>query len=136
MMRLVGAGAFQLFSYLATALAVAHVLRPSDETSWIVALAVALAVEAALFALKESLFDPKASSAVGIVGLLLDTLVNAGGIMLYAGAILTLSGLAAILGIAGVDLADPETQLVAGGIVSGLLGLLLAIAPHWLWRRR
>jgi hypothetical protein len=123
----------QGMSYATTLSAVAYVMRPQVERDWGIAIAIALAVEILFAMMKETLFGNIGHPA-GWVGLLLDGLTNTGGILPWAGRLLTFGPIALILGVFRVDVSDPTTRMIGGAILSIIFGFILSIVPHWLWR--
>ena len=125
----------QVLSYLTTLGAAAHVLRPTDETMWAVTAGVALAFEILFMGMKETLFDgDDENNAIGWLGFGLDAVVNTGGALTFAGRILTFGPLAFMLGLFGVNVADPVSNLIGAFIISLVAGIALSVAPHPLWR--
>jgi hypothetical protein len=132
MIRKLGAIITQVMSYLTTLSAVAHVMRPHTETAWAITAGTALAVEIALIAMKETLFS--GGAGVGWTGFIIDGLINAGGILPWASRLLTFAPIALILGLIAVDTTDPMVALLGGAVIGLILGFVLSIAPHRLWR--
>lgn len=136
---MLGAIIAQLFSYAATLSLAYHVMpsRPSDPLTWLATAGLASALEALFIYMKEGLFKAGIEKKfTGGIGLIIDGFINAGGILPFAPRILTFAPIALILGVLGVNLAEPLTMLIAGVILSGVFGFLLSILPHWLWPRR
>jgi hypothetical protein len=136
---MLGAIIAQLFSLAATFSLVYHArpTPPSSPLDWGSAIALAVALEILFIYMKEGLFRAGiAKKVAGAFGLAFDGAINTGGVLPFASRILTFAPVALILGVFGVNLADPLTLLIAGAILSFVLGFLLSILPHWLWPRR
>lgn len=123
------------FSYATTFLATQHLLRPGDDpTVLAITGALALAVEAVLYGLKEAWFGR--SKAAGAVGFTIDGLVNTGGALTFAGRILTFGPIALTLGFIGLPVTDPTISLIGTVVLSVALGFALSILPHLMKKRR
>lgn len=100
--------------------------------------------ELLLFAMKSALWNSTVDDdGVGWAGVIIDAVLNAGGILPRADTFLTFPPLAAALSVAGVRVADlapvatlPDgTGVSAAGLIAALLGgILLSAAPHRMWR--
>lgn len=124
-----------LFSYATTFLAARHIMRPGDDpTMLFIVASLALAVEAALYGLKECWF--KKSKAAGAVGFAIDGLVNTGGALTFAGRLLTFGPVALMLGFIGFPVTDPTVSLVGSVVISLILGFALSIVPHLMGPKR
>lgn len=133
--RRLGAIITQIFSYLTTLSAVGHVMRPATETAWALTAGTALAIEIVLIVMKETIFDGNgANDVIGWLGFLIDALINTGGALPWAARLLTFGPIALILGLFAIDTNDPTTALIGGAVISLILGIVLSIAPHRLWR--
>lgn len=138
------------FSYLTTLWAVQWVWPSGD---LVLQSLVAYLLEFLLFTMKGALWNTKAGDdGVGYAGVGIDTLINAGGILPRAAAVLSFPPVAVVLALFGALLGAqrlmffglPLTTLTAGGetfavTLSGLLvaiggGILLSAAPHRIWR--
>jgi hypothetical protein len=133
MARIIGSLIAHAFSYLATLAFVAYILKPTDGPSWAGTVAAALAVEAFGYALKELLWKHSLADPLGWVGVAFDGIINTGGILPYAPRVLTFGPISLSLGFIGVNIGDPLTAVAASGVISLVAGVLLSIAPHWLW---
>lgn len=136
---MIGAIIAQAFSFAATLSLVFHArpAPPSAPLDWIGTILIALALEVLFIFMKEGLFRNGIGKKVaGAAGLLLDGIINSGGVMPFSARILTFGPIALILGVGGVNLANPLHLLVAGVVFSVIVGFLLSILPHWLWPRR
>jgi hypothetical protein len=110
-------------------------MRPGDDpTALAVVAALALAVEAALYGLKEAWFGK--SRAAGAVGFTIDGIINTGGALTFAGRILTFSPIALMLGFIGLSVTDPTVSLFGTVLISAALGFGLSILPHLMRTRR
>lgn len=106
--------------------------KPAQRT---LALGIAIGVEVLLVLMKRCLFDGShRNDGVGWFGLVLDTIINAGGILPKAGRLLTFPPIAAILFLAGVNAAHPTVNAIGSFLVALLFGALLSVLPHRLWR--
>lgn len=134
-MRIISAVVAQGFSYATTLAFVSLFTQPADMRAWLLTVSIALALEAFLFGLKEGLFRKGVPNKVaGVFGVGADAVINAGGIMGIVLTILTFGPVAAMLGVLEIDLASPDGRLVATLTTSTVLGLVLSILPHILWR--
>lgn len=125
------------FSYATTLLAAIHVLRPGeDATALAVTAAVALAVEAALYGMKEAWFKGGSGRAVSVLGFVIDGLVNTGGALTFTGRLLTFGPIALTIGLTGLSVADPTVNLIGTIVLGVVLGFGLSVAPHLLGRVR
>jgi hypothetical protein len=108
----------------------------SDPRQWAIVAAFALLFEMFFVFVKESAFKPgiPPKAIAFIFGYLPDGLINAGGIMFFAAAVLTFGPIAAMLGVVEVDLANPDELLLIVIGISLFFGFGLSIAPHILWR--
>lgn len=136
-MRFIAALIAQALSYLTTLGAAAFFVQPGqDLRRWGAAIGVAIAFEALFFGMKESMFQPGGlNKVIGAIGFLADGVINAGGIMAIALGILTFGPIALILGVAEVDISSPDAILLASAGLSLVLGLVLSLLPHGLWRQ-
>lgn len=135
-MGYVGALVAQGFSFWTTLAFVTLFTQPGTDTrQWGVTLLYAVLAEILFMAMKEQIFKKGcASRGVGIVGFLGDGFINAGGLTAIAVGVLTFGPAALMLGAFEVNLADPATMLSATGLTSLVLGIVLSITPHILWR--
>jgi hypothetical protein len=133
-MNRIGAIVAQLLSYATTLSAAIFVIRPGDEVAWALTILVSLGFEVLFMAMKEKLFS-KPGHPAGWIGLILDGAVNTGGILPWAGRLLTFGPILLMLGVFRVDVSDPATTMTGGVIVSAIFGFVLSIVPHWLWRK-
>ena len=131
----------QLMSYLTTLWAVEWVWTDGQPLQ---RYAVALIIEAVLTAMKLTLFDgTESNDGIGWAGMLIDVLTNTGGAIVRAGAVVTFPPIAILLSVIGVYAGAVSTLVVVGGhaisyggAVAALAGgILLAVAPHGLWKR-
>lgn len=106
--------------------------------------AVACTLEALLFGMKSALWNgAEGDDGVGFAGVAIDGLINAGGLLPQAGAILTFPPIAIVLSLVKIRTDQLTTiatlpgghELSAAGLVTAVLGgILLSAAPHRLWR--
>lgn len=106
--------------------------------------AAALVIEITLVAMKLTLFNGSGrDDAVGWSGMVIDVILNTGGALPRASLLMTFPPIAVLLQIIGLytgatyPLATiQEITISHGGGVTALLGgILLAVAPHYLWKR-
>jgi hypothetical protein len=135
-MRRVAASILQLLSYAATLGAAVFFAQPgTDPRRWGAAALIAVLFEGLFFGMKEAVFAPgMGNKTIGVIGFLIDGIVNAGGVMAFAIMILTFGPVAAMLGMAEVNLADPNEALFVSFLISAFFGFVLSVAPHILWR--
>lgn len=135
-MQLITAIIAQGLSWLTTLGAVAFVVQPgADIRRWGIATVIAVVFEALFFGMKEAIFRPGCLNiGIGLAGFGADGLVNAGGVMAIALSLLTFGPVALILGVAEIDVSSPDARLWASAGVSLVLGLILSVLPHGLWR--
>lgn len=135
-MNIVGALIAQGFSLWTTLAFVTIFTRPGDDLrGWGGSLFYAVLGEALLFAMKEQIFKRGGwNKVIGVLGFGGDGLINAAGLTAIALGLLTLGPVALMLGGLEVNLADPTVMLSAAGVASLILGLVLSITPHVLWR--
>lgn len=105
---------------------------------------VAVLFEALLIAFKSSLFNGSAKDdSLGWAGFIIDGVINAGGIVSRTGRVLTFPPIAALLTATGL-MAPLSAQMAVlngvpiswGGFILALIGgILLSVAPHFLWKR-
>lgn len=130
----IGAIVAQFVSWLTTYWCVVWIMEPQPG-NYALAIAVSIGAEVLLILMKSCLFnDDRSNDAIGWVGMVVDTVINAGGILPRAGRLLTFPPVAAILAIFGINAADPTFNNVGSFIVSVIAGALLAVLPHRLWR--
>lgn len=133
----IAAVGLQVLSYAATANFFAFFLEPgTNPRMWLIVGVVAVLIEGLFVAVKESAFQPGLPPKIiaCIFGYGPDGVINAGGIMFFAAALLTFRPIAAMLGMAEVDLSNPDEILLIVIGISTIFGFALSIAPHILWR--
>lgn len=135
------AGLAQLMSYLTTLWAVEWVWSDGQPLHRYVA---AFAIELLLTAMKLTLFDGKGSNdGIGWSGMVIDVITNTGGAIMRAGMLITWAPIAILLSVIGVYdwaisvMATTNGHAITNGgaIIAVIGGILLAVAPHYLWRR-
>jgi hypothetical protein len=106
--------------------------------------AVALVIEALLVAMKFTLFDGSGDNdGIGWAGFVIDALTNLGGALPRASAVVTFPAFAILLQVSGLYAGATTTMatiqgnaITYGGLAVGLVSaILLAVAPHKLWKR-
>lgn len=125
---LIGAGLTQVGSFLTT---YAFFLAVMNGASWPIILAVAGVVEFVLALGKSLLFRKRRDGVVGGASVLFDTLLNAGGIWPYAR---NLSASPPAIMIREAFALSGTMSAVTVFVIALIIGYLLAIAPHRLWR--
>ena len=119
-------------SYATTLNFAVYLIRPQDGPGWAGAVAAALAAEALVYAMKEMLWSNGLADPMGWAGIILDGVVNTGGILPWAPRILTFGPISLSLGLIAVNVADPVTATVGAAAISVILGFVLSILPHWM----
>lgn len=136
----IGAVIAQGLSYVTTLWLIEWVWVDGD---WGMRVLVALLLEVSFVALKESLFVGHGDDRLGWIGFLVDAIINMGGALPRAGAVITFPPLAVILSIAGVYERAQSTMATLEGVpvswggflVALISGIILSVAPHYLWKR-
>jgi hypothetical protein len=129
-----GALIAQFVSWLTTYWCVLWIMQPTPEMQPIAVL-VSLLAELLLVLMKRCLFNTdRNDDAIGWSGLIIDAIINAGGILPRAGRLLTFPPIAAILAFFGVSAADPTVNSIGAFVVAAIAGGLLSVLPHRLWR--
>lgn len=129
----VGALITACVSWVTTYWCVLWIMEPQDGYGMVIG--VSIVVEIILTLMKRCLFnDDRSDDSIGWAGLIVDAIINAGGILPRAGELLTFPPIAAILTVAGVNAADPKVNSIGAFIVAIAAGALLSVLPHRLWK--
>lgn len=132
-------------SWLTTYWCVLWIMEPKPEQGYTMVIAVSIVVELILTLMKRCLFNAdKSDDGIGWVGLIVDTVINAGGILPRAARFLTFPPIAAILSVVGIQastvdaagnvIPNPSVVNIGGFIVAIIAGALLSVLPHRLWK--
>lgn len=122
-------------SWLTTYWCVLWIMEPTPETGYTMAIVVSIIAEIILTLMKRCLFNAdRSDDGIGWAGLIVDAVINAGGILPRAGKLLTFPPIAAILTVVGVNAADPKVNSIGAFIVAIAAGALLSVLPHRLWK--
>ena len=122
-------------SWMTTYWCVLWIMQPTPETGYTVAIIVSIVAEIILTLMKGCLFNNDTSDdGIGWAGLVVDAVINAGGILPRAGRLLTFPPIAAILTIVGIDPNVPAINSAGAFIIAILAGALLSVLPHRLWK--
>lgn len=130
----IGAVITSIISWLTTYWCVLWIMQPAADAGKAVPIAVSIVAEVVLVLMKRCLFTADRDHGIGWAGLIIDALINAGGILPRAGRLLTFPPIAAMLGAIGVNAADPATNNGGAFIIALAIGSLLSVLPHRLWR--
>lgn len=131
----VGALITAVISWITTYWCVLWIMEPKPETGYTMAIVVSIVVEIVLTLMKRCLFNAdRSDDGIGWAGLIVDTVINAGGILPRAGKLLTFPPIAAILTVVGVDATHPQVNNIGAFIVAIAVGALLSVLPHRLWK--
>ena len=131
----IGAILTQIVSWVTTYWCVLWIMEPSPEQGYSMAIGVSIVVELVLTLMKRCLFNKdKSDDGIGWTGLVIDAIINGGGILPRAGKFLTFPPIAAILTVVGVNATDPRTNSIGAFAVAMLAGALLSVLPHRLWK--
>ena len=131
----VGALITAAISWLTTYWCVLWIMEPTPETGYTVAIAVSIIAEIVLTLMKRCLFNTdRSDDGIGWAGLIIDAVINAGGILPRAGKFLTFPPIAAILALVGIDPSVPAVNSAGAFIVAIIAGALLSVLPHRLWK--
>lgn len=131
----IGALITAVISWLTTYWCVQWIMEPTPETGYTLAIGVSIVVEIVLTLMKRCLFNAdRSDDGIGWAGLIVDAIINAGGILPRAGRLLTFPPIAAILTVAGIDASNPQVNAIGAFIVAVAAGALLSVLPHRLWR--
>jgi hypothetical protein len=129
----IGAVLTAIVSWVTTYWCVVWIMQPTAG-EYAAPIGVAVVAELVLTLMKRCLFnDDRSDDGIGWAGIIVDTIINAGGILPRAGRLLTFPPIAAILALIGVNTASPTVQSVGGFIISVIAGALLSVLPHRLW---
>lgn len=130
----VGALITAAVSWLTTYWCVLWVMQPTPETGYAVTIGVSVVAELILTLMKRCLFNTdKSDDGIGWAGLIVDAVINAGGILPRAGRLLTFPPIAAMLLAIGVNAADTRVNTIGAFIIALVAGALLSVLPHRLW---
>lgn len=130
----VGALITAVVSWLTTYWCVLWVMQPAPNDGYTVVIVVSVIAELVLTLMKRCLFNTdKTDDGIGWAGLIVDAVINAGGILPRAGRLLTFPPIAAMLVAVGVDPASAQVNAVGAFIVAIIAGSLLSVLPHRLW---
>jgi hypothetical protein len=131
----VGALLTACISWLTTYWCVVWVMEPKPDTGYTAVIVVSVIVEIILTLMKRCLFNAdKSDDGIGWAGLIVDAVINAGGILPRAGRLLTFPPIAAILTVVGIDATKPEINSIGAFILAIIAGALLSVLPHRLWK--
>jgi hypothetical protein len=131
----IGALLTACISWVTTYWCVLWIMEPTPETGYTTAIAVSIVAEIILTMMKRCLFnDDRSDDSIGWAGLIVDAVINAGGILPRAGKLLTFPPIAAILTVVGVNATDPKVNSIGAFIVAIAAGALLSVLPHRLWK--
>lgn len=121
-------------SWVTTYWCILWIMEPTPETGYATAIGVSIVAEIILTLMKRCLFNKdKSDDGIGWAGLIVDAVINAGGILPRAGKLLTFPPIAAILTVVGVNASDPKVNSIGAFIVAISIGALLSVLPHRLW---
>jgi hypothetical protein len=122
-------------SWVTTYWCVLWIMEPTPETGYATAIGVSVVAEIVLTLMKRCLFNAdRSDDGIGWAGLLIDAVINAGGILPRAGKLLTFPPIAAMLLAVGVNAADERINSIGAFIVAIIAGALLSVLPHRLWK--
>lgn len=124
-----GAVGAQFLSWLTTFWAVQWVW-PEGQLIWQIGVAVAL--EGLLVVMKTQLFNG-GRPEVGWIGLVIDAIINTGGLLPRAGRVLTFPPIATLLSMLSLNMGDTNTVTIGGFLLALAGGILLSALPHRLW---
>lgn len=131
----IGAAIAAGISWITTYWCVLWIMEPKPEDGYALAIGVSIAVEIILTLMKRCLFNKdKSDDGIGWAGLIVDAVINAGGILPRAGRLLTFPPIAAILTVAGINTVDPKVNSIGAFILAIIAGALLSVLPHRLWK--
>jgi len=131
----IGAIVTAIISWVTTYWCVLWIMEPTPEQGYTMAIGVSIVVELVLTLMKRCLFNKdKSDDGIGWAGLIVDAVINAGGILPRAGKFLTFPPIAAILTVAGIDATLPKVNSIGAFIVAMIAGALLSVLPHRLWK--
>ncbi len=129
----IGALITAAISWLTTYWCVAWIMQP-EPGKYTLVIVVSIVTEIVLTLMKRCLFNNDHSDdGIGWAGIIVDTIINAGGILPRAGRLLTFPPIAAILAVVGVGADNPSVQNIGGFIIAIIAGALLSVLPHRLW---
>lgn len=131
----IGALIAAIISWITTYWCVLWIMEPKPEQGYTMAILISIVAEIILTLMKRCLFNKdKSDDGIGWAGLIVDAVINAGGILPRAGKLLTFPPIAAILTVAGINSADPKINSIGAFIVAMIAGALLSVLPHRLWK--
>ncbi len=131
----IGAIIAGIISWITTYWCVIWIMEPTPETGYTMAIGVAIIAEIILTLMKRCLFNKdRSDDGIGWAGLIVDAVINAGGILPRAAKLLTFPPIAAILTVVGVNASSPSVQNIGGFIIAIAAGALLSVLPHRLWK--
>lgn len=130
----VGAVITQAISWLTTYWCVLWIMQPQEGASLTAPIIVSIVAEIVLTLMKRCLFNTdRSDDGIGWAGLVVDAIINAGGILPRAGRLLTFPPIAAMLGVVGIDAAEKAINNAGAFIIALAAGALLSVLPHRLW---
>lgn len=130
----IGSIVTQLLSWLTTFWFCEWVAQPADSRAWWLVVIGSALIEYILVQLKRLLYDRKKGHAgLGVTGILIDTVLNTGGLFDKSGRVLTFPPIAAVLLFAQINIYDPTINQVGAFIVALVAGFILSLAPIQLW---
>lgn len=131
----IGAVITSIISWITTYWCVLWIMQPAADTSRAVPIAVSVVAEVVLVLMKRCLFNAdRSDDGIGWAGIVIDAIVNAGGILPSAGRLLTFPPIAAILTAVGIDAANKDVNTIGAFLVAVVAGALLSVLPHRLWK--
>lgn len=129
----IGALITAAISWLTTYWCVVWIIQP-EAGSYTIPIIVSIIAEIILTLMKRCLFNTdRSDDGIGWAGIIVDTIINAGGILPRAGRLLTFPPIAAILAVVGINASNTSVQNIGGFILALIGGALLSVLPHRLW---
>jgi hypothetical protein len=129
-----GAVITQILSWLTTLWFCEWIGQPKDDAAWWRVVVISIGVEFLLVQLKRLVHNKKKGfELLGWIGIVVDSVCNAGGAFGISGRILTFPPVAAVLLYAKVNVYDTTTNMIGSFVVAMVAGYLLSIAPLRLW---
>jgi hypothetical protein len=124
----------QVISWLTTFWFCEWVAQPPDDRAWWFVVLSSVLIEYILVQLKRLLHDRKKShTGLGVTGILIDTILNTGGLFDKAGRVLTFPPIAAVLLFARINIYNSTINQVGAFVVALIAGFILSLAPIQLW---
>lgn len=130
----IGALITAVISWLTTYWCVLWIMQPAPDASKTMPIVISIIAEIVLTLMKRCLFNSdRSDDGIGWAGLIVDAIINAGGILPRAGRLLTFPPIAAMLTVVGIDAARPTVNNVGAFVIALTAGALLSVLPHRLW---